>query len=152
MRNASARLRAGCRRCRRNERGHRAGRGIRSARQIHRAQRVCMNEDVRPARGVFDETESTSGKPRFQSSGGHYVFPSGCARGAERRDRRRRRWPSFARDYALKTMPADVLGPITRPPDAKVYLRTEPVIPAAATCEAATFSTIQHNPKDSRRV
>src|SRR5438552_2136573 len=47
----------------------------------------------------------------------------------------------------FKTMPADVLGPITRLPDAKVYLSTEPVLPAAATCEAATFSTIQHNPR-----
>ena len=35
------------------------------------AQRVDMNEDVRPARGVFNETESTIGKPGFQSSGRH---------------------------------------------------------------------------------
>jgi hypothetical protein len=35
------------------------------------AQRVRMNEDVRPARGVFNETDSTIGKPGFQSSSGH---------------------------------------------------------------------------------
>jgi hypothetical protein len=38
------------------------------------AQRVDMNGDVRPARGVFNETDSTIGEPGFQSSSGHYKF------------------------------------------------------------------------------
>jgi hypothetical protein len=35
------------------------------------AQCVHVHKDVRPARGVFNETESTIGKPGFQSSSGH---------------------------------------------------------------------------------
>jgi hypothetical protein len=45
------------------------------------AQRVDMNEDVRPARGVFNETDSTIGKPGFQSSSGHLqILFQGCLR------------------------------------------------------------------------
>jgi hypothetical protein len=42
------------------------------------AQCVHVHKYVRPARGVFNETESTGAKPGFQSSSGHWNEDFSC--------------------------------------------------------------------------